>query len=445
MRPQIDNMVRQNKVGQDAGILGLTESPVTAPGSSTNMPPQGLSKVNTVSTVHEVESLLDDAKSKCAVIFFTSATCGPCRPLYPVFDELAEEAGARATFIKVDIGRAYDASMKYGIKATPTFVTFLQGEKETQWSGANESLLRGNVRMLLEMSFPPHRHQALKLPALRTAGTQPVLFSKMPPLDKLVAKLGPAGQDPSITGVRAFITTRVNSGAAEAHLPHLDTLSLFLRDATTKLEPDTMFAVIDLLRIALVDPRFSAYFAEEKDHKTITSILNYVNHQKDCPYSLRLVALQMACNLFSTPLYPTQILTNAILRTPIITLITASLLDSTHHVVRVSAASLAFNLATANSKSRTESQTEALPEDDQVELAASLLESIGLEKDSVEALRGYLLAFGYLVYCAPIGGDLVDLLKAMDAKGAVEAKMEVFGGKEPLVKEIYEELLGKGL
>lgn len=409
------------------------------------MPSQGQSQVKIVSAAHEVENLLNDAKGKCAVIFFTSATCGPCRPLYPVFDELAEEAGARASFIKVDISRSYDVSTKYGIRATPTFVTFLRGEKENQWSGANEGLLRGNVRMLLEMSYPPHQHQTLKLPALRTAGTQPVLFSKMPPLDKLVAKMGSAGHDPSINSVRAFITTRTNSGAAEAHLPHLDTFSLFLRDCTTKLEPATMFAVIDLLRIALVDRRFSAYFAEEKDHETITSIVNYVNNQKDCPYSLRLVTLQMACNLFSTPLYPMQILTNTILRTPLITLITSSLLDSTHHVVRVSAASLAFNLATANSKSRTESQTEALPEEDQVELAASLLESIGLEEDSIEALRGYLLAFGYLVFCAPQGGELVDLLKAMDAKGTVGGKLEAFGGKEPLVKEIADELLGKGL
>jgi hypothetical protein len=125
-------------------------------------------------------------------------------------------------------------------------------------------------------------------------------------------------------------------------------------------------------------------------------------------------------------------------------LITTSLLDDKHHNVRVAAASLSFNIAAASSKIREEEHREGLPEGDQVELAASLLESIGAEEESAEALKGFLLAFGYLVYCAPKDGELVDLLKSMDAQSTVLGKSKLFP-KEPLVNEVGKELLGKGL
>jgi len=59
-------------------------------------------------------------------------------------------------------------------------------------------------------------------------------------------------------------------------------------------------------------------------------------------------------------------------------------------------------------------------------------------------LKGFLLAFGYLVYCAPKDGELVDLLKSMDAQSLVLGKQRTFP-KEPLVNEIGKVLLGKGL
>jgi hypothetical protein len=126
-------------------------------------------------------------------------------------------------------------------------------------------------------------------------------------------------------------------------------------------------------------------------------------------------------------------------------LITTSLLDDKHHNVRVAAASLSFNIATANSRLRTEEHLESLPEGEQVELAASLLEAIrcggritrGTKRISCSPLDT-------LVYCAPKNGELVDLLKSMDARGTVLAKRKLFPG-EALVKDIGDVLLSKGL
>ena len=442
MQPQIDQMVASQKLKQPnggGGLLGIKENGVKAPKTAHAL----ASKVRKVTTMLELERLLAAAEKSCAVIFFTSPNCKPCEALYPTYNELAAEAANKATLILVDISRAFDIGTKYNITSTPTFMTFLHGVEENRWVGADRSKLRGSVEMLIQMAWPPHTHESLNLPTFRGSDPKPVLYSKMPPLAKLKIKMGPSADDAAMQGIFHFISARANEGAAESHLPDLDAFSRFLRSAPSKLPVEVMFTIVDVLRLGMVDPRFSGYYAEEKDHKTIAPLISYVNSLKDCPYSLRLVTLQMACNLFSSPLYPEHILSCPQLAQPIVQLITTSLLDDKNYTVRVAAASLSFNLSTANNRMRKEHR-EALPEGEQIELAASLLEAISVEEASPDALRGFLLAFGYLVYCTPKDGEIRDLLKSMDAQGTVLAKKKAFP-KEALVNEVGEELLGKGL
>ncbi|KAL2075638.1 hypothetical protein VTL71DRAFT_581 [Oculimacula yallundae] len=440
MQPQINEMVRrrQNKNG-NGGLLGIKDE--------ADVPQTQQQRASSVRDAHSVSSLdklLKEAEKSCAVIFFTSATCGPCKPLYPIYDQLAEEVAHKAVLIKVDVHRAYDLGTKYNVRSTPTFMTFLHGKEEYRWSGSNPSELKGNINLLIQTAWPSHPHESLRLTALRSASTKPVLFSKLPPLEKLKAKMGPSAQDVGIGGVLHFVAARAAAGAAEVTLPDLDAFSHSLRTASSTLPPEIMFTIVDLVRVAMVDPRFSGYYAEEKQHITIAPLISYVNSLEDCPYSLRLVALQMACNLFTSPLYPTHILNCPAMTSPIVQLITTSLLDDKHHNVRVAAASLAFNIAAANSKFRSEDHLEALPEGDQIELGASLLEAISAEEESAEAMRGFLLAFGYLVYCVPKDGELVDLLKSMDAEGTILGKQKLFPN-EALIKDIGGVLLAKGL
>ncbi|CAG8976901.1 hypothetical protein HYALB_00003512 [Hymenoscyphus albidus] len=428
MVPKINRMVekRQNKNG---GLLGLAE-----PNNALMTHEQISSSVRAVTTPVALETTLMEAKRASAVIFFTSATCAPCKKLYPLYDQLAAETAHKVILIQVDISRSYDIGMKYSIKSTPTFISFLHGEQQEIWSGADAAKLEGNVRMLARMAFPPHKHESLALPALRGAITTPVLYSKIPPLGKLKAKMGAAADDSSITEVMGFVAARAEGKSAETHLPDLDAFSRFLRSAPAKLPTEIMFTVVDLLRVALVDPRLSGYYAEEKAHLTIAPILSYVNHLKDCPYSLRLVTLQMACNLFSSPLYPNHILSCPTMTKPIMDLVTTSLLDDKHQTVRIAAASLSFNITTANGKLRLQEHRDGLSEDDQVELAASLLEAIIVEEQSPEALKGFLLALGYLTYLTPGDGELVELLEITDAQGAVRSKKTLFSD-EKLVQD----------
>ncbi|KAI0122954.1 PUL domain-containing protein [Xylariales sp. AK1849] len=457
LQPQLTQMVQARKA-QQGGLLGIQSDPQSKPAqTSASAPParpftnghetHPTGAVKNVFNLRDLDLLLEGARKSCAVIFFTSATCPPCKMLYPLYDQLAAEVGEKASLIKVDTSQAFDVAQRYGIRATPTFITFLQGKEQEQWSGADGSRLRSTVGLLVQMAFPTHPHLSIYLPHLADPEVKPVLYGKVPPLDKLISKMGSAASNPSVLGVKHFVEARANEGPAQTTVPDLQALSTFLSSSSQGLPTEVMFTVVDLFRCALIDPRISGYYAEETGHKTVVSILDYVNGQVACPYPLRLVALQMACNLFSSPLYPEQILSQATLRNPITQLVSTSFLDDSHNNVRVAAASLLFNIASANSiKRRGLSAEDLLPETDQVELAASVLEAIAQETSSTEALHGMLLGLGYLVYCVPLDGELIDLLKTMEASGTILSKAsEQQFSKEDLIKEIGGELLGKGL
>ncbi|EGR49293.1 uncharacterized protein TRIREDRAFT_121325 [Trichoderma reesei QM6a] len=439
LMPQLTQGVNASR--QNGSILGLQQS------AQPTAPIKAASSVRNVTSQSELTALLDHAKGSCAVVYFTSATCPPCKMLYPLYDELAEEFAGKATFIKIDIAQpqASLVASEYSISATPTFITFLKGQQENRWSGADPAALRGNVQLLVEMAHVRHPHEKLRLPTFANPNTKPVLFTKVPPMQKLVAKMGEEmASKPEVQQLKRFIEDRAKGEALDAVLPNMGHMATFLQDSIAKLPVEVMFTIVDLLRCALLDPRVSGYFAEETAHKTVVTILDAVNKQDNCPYALRLVTLQMACNLFSTPLFPDEILRNEHLRGPITALISSSFLDDSHSNTRVAASSLLFNIALADRKAKIGETGSRLPDEHLIELAASVVEAIAQEEESAEALQGMLSALGHLVYYTPLDGELADLLRALDAEGTVLAKKKAFP-KEALIAEVGGELLGKGL
>ena len=455
LKPQLDQAMRgitQAPVAPAAVPRQTTQLTATANGhlSVQGSRVDGLSaiangetvgKVHNVTQVRELERLLDSAKASCAVIFFTSATCPPCKIVYPAYDELAAEAGRKAVLIKVDISQAYEIGSKYQVRATPTFISFLRGQRENEWVGANEGQLRGNVRLLIQMAHPPHPHTKLKLPTLQRQHRHPVTFAKVPPLDKLIAKLGPSANDKAVTSLKDFVAALQALGAADAPLPPLPSISSYLENAVKTLPPASLFPLIDLARLALVDPRVTGYFAEEQSQHTISAILSSViSAGESCPYTLRIVTVQLACNLFTSSLFATQLLSNPRLSNTLLQLVTSSLLDEAHPPIRVAAASLGFNIAAYNHLRRLEEEDDLLPESTQVELMASLLEAIKRE-ESKEGLKGLLLAVGLLAYGGPQEGELIDLCRALGAKGIVGEKAGVDKELHGLIKEVQSVVL----
>ena len=451
--PQLTQGVNASR--QNGSILGLQDSsrpapaPAPAPARASTQPQtssRGSVKIPKDSS--EAQRLLDSASNASAAVFFTSATCGPCRPFYPIFDQLAAELGDKTILIKIDISQPQmmTIAQKHSVRATPTFITFVKGKQEERWSGGNPASLRGKLQLLAHIAFPPHPHDNLRLPTLRGSDHKPVLYTKVPPLDKLMVKMGEdLASKPEVGSLRRYLENRAKDGLSQTVLPDMGQLSNLVQDSLQKLSLDTLFPIVDLFRCALVDPRVSAFFVEEQDHAAIRRGLDLVNSSTDCPYALRLVTLQMACNLFTTPLFSDQLLRSAELRRAVIMLVSSSFLDEAHNNVRVAASSLMFNVAIATATGKGEAASpSALPEEDQVELAAAVVEAIGQENKSSEALHGMLLALGFTVYGMSLDGELADLLRALDAQSTITAKNAAFPS-EKLIEEVGVQLLGKGL
>lgn len=446
----------------DASMRSITQAPVPPPktvaasseakhapsqavpaAKQTNGKPGPRKLVVNLTRLSELETTLGAANDSCAIVFFTSSTCAPCKIAYSTFDSLAAEH-PRATFVKVDINAAHEIASSYGIRATPTFMTFLQGNKNDEWTGADPRQLRSKVETLVEQAFQ-HIHARVNAPTLRSGSLRPVSFSKIPPLDKLVAKMGTHAKQVGAVELKHFLELRTKLGEKEAPLPAMKDCATFLQQMPVVLPAESLFTAYDLLRCALLDPRVSGWFAEEsapQPLKTLIALLEHVTSLLDsetCPYNLRLVAIQLSCNLFTSPLSTRTITSpNSPLTALLVQLTTSSLLsEPTRPAVRAAAASLALNLATAHYRVRREEDREALSEAAQTELAVALLEALSLEEAgavptpqgptadgkpvaAAEPLQAALLAFGYLLYYAPVDGELFDLCKVMDARSTVE-------------------------
>ena len=449
IKPQLDNAMR-----------GVTQAPVppnNIPQAAANPPsiPIGLSSRQQTSMsisqkeeipgvvykptrLKQLDELLASAKDSCAVIFFTSATCPPCKIVYPAYDELAAEAGSKAVLIKVDLTEAYEIGARYQVRATPTFMTFVKGEKESEWSGANEAQLRGNVRLLIQMAHPPHPHSLLRLPTLQRLHKTPVTYTKIPPIEKLVAKMGTVGNDLAVGALKDFVKTRQQSGAVDAPLPNLPAVTAFISKSFQTLPPESLFPIVDLFRLALVDPRVSGYYAEDASG-TVFGIVNTVNRlDTKCPYQLRIVTLHMACNLFTSQLFPMKLFLEPSYSAPLFQLVTSSLLDNEHPPVRVAASSLAFNMAASNHQQRIRGNADFLPESSQVELLASLLEAVGRERESKDGMRGLIFAVGLLKYMTARGGEVDDLCEAVGAKDIITEAKGAFPDLKELAKEVEQ-------
>lgn len=68
------------------------------------------------------------ASGKVLVDFFAN-WCGPCKMLAPVLDELEEEGSLEETLvIKVDVDKAPEIAVKFGIQSIPTLMLFKDGQ-----------------------------------------------------------------------------------------------------------------------------------------------------------------------------------------------------------------------------------------------------------------------------------------------------------------------------
>jgi len=410
-------------------------------------------KVNNVVSIQDVDRLLNLARDRCAIIFFTSSTCAPCKLVYQPYDDLAVEAGTKCVFIKIDFSHAdRTINVRYpDVRATPTFITYVKGEKHDEWSGANPQSLRSHVEMLLNAAFPPHPHLQRSTPMLLGQNQRFITFTKIPPLPKVISKMGDVGKDPVVSSIVSFIEARENSGAIEAPVSKLPQFADFLKKSTSLLPAELLFTAYDLFRVSLADVRVAGFFAEE--HRgatgtpaTVDFLLKHVDKIGDsAPYPLRLTTLHLACNLFVSPLFIPHILSPPLSET-LVSILTTALLDEKHPALKTSALCLAMNLASSNHQVRikkhvagasiSSSAVSELPDSQQVELLASLLENLSTEEQWSDNKKMCVIAVGWLTYGADMDGELRDLWKVMDAAGTLGKITAKIAEDRLLVREV---------
>lgn len=102
----------------------------------------------------------------------------------------------------------------------------------------------------------------------------------------------------------------------------------------------------------------------------------------------------------------------------------------------MAAASLLFNLVAYIQKQRA-TQNEEVLEDSAVELAAAAIEALKEEDQSKEVVRGLTLGLALIFYCAPVGSELFDVVKVLEAGKVVRGKGVKGGlGEKALCDEV---------
>ena len=180
---------------------------------------------------------------------------------------------------------------------------------------------------------------------------------------------------------------------------------------------------------------------------------------------LVLVAMKVACNLFTSPLMVTSLFASGNERVleGVVALAARGVASEAGEGTagsRAAAAALAVNIATASNRyspnpthahitTATHLSPSTLSTDHAIELAASLIESFGTETNP-DIIKNMAIALGRLVYgkSEEEVGELGDVCLAMEAGTAVEGKAgkeEMGREEEDLVREIGSVLLEEGL
>ena len=158
-------------------LQGVADRATPAAGYSTPSTSTVAGAIHVSTNPASFRSLLDSHRA--VVAMFTSATCGPCRMIEPVFEDLAHaksrgKGQGKVAFAKVDLGVGMSGAIarQYNVSATPTFGFFLDG-KRVCWllffgsdddiesvgqihelKGVNAPELRTQVDLLLYQAFP---------------------------------------------------------------------------------------------------------------------------------------------------------------------------------------------------------------------------------------------------------------------------------------------------
>jgi len=249
-----------------------------------------------------------------------------------------------------------------------------------------------------------HHHTTLSLPAVESISLNPILFTQVPKLDTLLAKLNEfIDSAPSWTS--PVTQAQVKQVLAKTIIPFLkasfttppppqpptapfDSWSALAASLVSNLPISNLFPLVDIWRVALLNPKFSEWNSNRNASKnTIGVLLSRTLESKGVPRNYQLTVLRMLSNAFSNTSLARQCVVS--MRSDLTSLLVSALLHE-DAAVRTAAASLAFNVASYLQKLRLEKMKSSCnsnidPEEDaewEVEIVSAILEAIRQENTS---------------------------------------------------------------
>ncbi|EPB87331.1 hypothetical protein HMPREF1544_05856 [Mucor circinelloides 1006PhL] len=440
--PMIEGMFGQSRLSSSSSNAVAPQQPSAEAASmlqgisaaATSAAPMTMNPVQIANTAAAVDGFISSYKA--VIVFFTSASCPPCRMIKPDFENLIREKNGDSEQIRIfgvimDTSMAPDAA-KYGIRATPTFQLFLNGQKYSEFKGANYAELKSQVDILLFEAFPPHPHRKILLRAVVDQPNVPILYSTPGKWDMIYSKLNSFLEAQGITldtdqksvldQSKAFLEkkdTSLNGGQWKS------LVDLLLQ----KLTVDQLFPLFDIYRALLLSKTVSDFYVN--DPSQIATILEIASKNESPAKATWLMILRIACNIFAnTTLSTAQFTSNlaASHRSQLTQLLVSSLLASDAQV-RQAAASLAYNCSTCIAIERLEKEkgtfsgmAEQEDDDWEVELSSAVMDALVKETDE-EIIHRLLAAISKFLFLAPQDtSSVADLLSALDIQHVIEEK-----------------------
>ncbi|KAI8888458.1 DUF862-domain-containing protein [Backusella circina FSU 941] len=395
-RSVLNNGTSQPQQQPTAESISMLQNMSSAAASSSSAAPSKANPVQIVSNVGQLDQFFQQYKA--VVVFFTSATCPPCQMIKPDFQKLITDKNEGYQQIRIlgviaDVGKAYDIGSKYMIRSTPTFQLFLNGQKYSEFKGANYAELKSQVDILLFEAFPPHPHRKIHLRAILDQPNVPVLYKSVGKLDMIYGKLqGFLDQNNIILDETQKNTLNQAKQVLLDNKQHIDmnqwaSLIDLLLD---KMPVDQLFPILDIYRTLLVHTEALDYYTHNPSQ--LVNIIELGYKSNELPKATWLMILRIACNVFANEtLSATHFTSNLPTshRTQLSQLLITSLLAQ-DSAVRQTAASLAYNCSVSIAlerlkKDENEGVLMGMPEQEdddwEVELSSAILDALTKEKD----------------------------------------------------------------
>ncbi|KAJ8652156.1 thioredoxin [Lichtheimia ornata] len=87
------------------------------------------------------------SENKKVAIDFHATWCGPCKLIAPKFKQYAA-SNPDITYAKIDVDDVADVAAEVAVRAMPTFVFYLDGQKFDEVVGANAAKLEEAIKKL---------------------------------------------------------------------------------------------------------------------------------------------------------------------------------------------------------------------------------------------------------------------------------------------------------